>query len=345
MSEFLRKRTILRVGTQLAEQLMMIHSLSRSLSLVLATAALSYAPTALACSYAECGAPVRVFDEGARIPGNLVYFKVFEKTATLSLETTDGAPIAASAQTIGGDLVFAPDAPIAAGTHVRLKHAYHCTKSKPAKDVAGTYEFETVESAELTIRPIEFVLAPARDEDPTLASIRFNTAAAEHLVDHEVTIDGKLAWLAYEAFGEPRRLDFTTFCGDGAAQADSCNVYDNFPEGVHTVQVKSLVVGLDADPAPATFEVKSSCTQPPVAGKGLTDSQMRGTDAGTGASGRELRGVGECDGSVCSEPGKTTDDGCSVGGQGGASGVWLLGLLAFVWRRRTGQRAHRVIGS
>jgi hypothetical protein len=86
------------------------------------------------------------------------------------------------------------------------------------------------------------VLAPARDEDKTLASIRFNTAAAaEHLVDHEVTVDGKRAWLAYEKFGEPQRLDLSTFCGDAGPSADSCGVYEYFPEGVHTVQVKSSV--------------------------------------------------------------------------------------------------------
>ncbi|HKO91941.1 MAG TPA: hypothetical protein VJU61_12350, partial [Polyangiaceae bacterium] len=113
-----------------------------------------------ACSLPPCTSPVRLFERGATVPGNLVYFKLLgginvdgalQPLSPLSLETSEHEPIAASVRTIGFDRVFAPDQPIAPGTHVVLTYRPTCLFADE-QVASATYEFTTSEAAEFEPR-------------------------------------------------------------------------------------------------------------------------------------------------------------------------------------------------
>jgi hypothetical protein len=74
-----------------------------------------------ACPAPCFNGPLRTFENGPSIPGNLGYFKVLaDDPGELSLKTEDGKAIPANARMIGPDRVYAPIQPIAADSVVLL---------------------------------------------------------------------------------------------------------------------------------------------------------------------------------------------------------------------------------
>lgn len=234
----------------------------------------AWSAPAFACSYDPCGPAVRTFGENARVPGNLVFFRVEKDDATLALVTADGTPIPASVRTINGDKVFAPEQPIAANQRVRVRWSYKCTQS--GWDLEDEYTFKTTEPvAPLTghaeLELLEAGLRPwsnthRRETDwregfadvlPGWSNDDELIGAYSHLFDVRYEVDGKVVWKSGLA------LVVRTPCERAAAgNGSSCGDFDEFPAGPHTVSAIGHIIGTGVS-LNASLEVNTSCNGAP----------------------------------------------------------------------------------
>ncbi|MET0284631.1 MAG: hypothetical protein ABW352_09185 [Polyangiales bacterium] len=304
--------------------------------------ALSFASPALACfgSPFASGWPVRTFgtiyaDDGSQlvevpptVPGNLVYFLVTDESVPLVLETLDGSRVAASTRTIGRDRVFAPDAPIAAGTKLRLRW----TPSQAER--AGEYVFATGPASSGVDAPLTLAIdrrGVVSESDlgggpAAFTRVVFGWPAQPHLTTLEVHVDGKRA---VDLWGEPYAFSVRSLCALNEPTLDTCGLLHAVPVGTHTLTITRRVVGSDREPETASLSVSTSCSELP----------WLGLDAGAPLSfvdaGQVLDAASVQDASLGPDaaPSMRNDDGCRLA-RGPFDGAWLLLGLALLWRRK-----------
>jgi hypothetical protein len=227
-----------------------------------------YTAPASACAGPECTAPVRL-PALTSMPGNLVYFQVFpEDPGVLTLRTAGGEPIAASIQTLGADRVFAPEAAIPANTDVVLEYRESCFDG-PAS-ATSSFAFATTEAAAVELRPAQLTLEEKgvlyANRQVTAVFVRLRhlnpvaNAAGLPLLDTQAWVDGEHAQQIQSA-----ELELVAPCPSlSGLDIDSCNPPILLDPGVHSVEVRSHLVGQTTQPEPARLEVDLRCPASPV---------------------------------------------------------------------------------
>lgn len=260
---------------------------------------LCYTPPASACAGPECLPPVRL-PGLTSMPGNLVYFQVSsDDPGVLALRTAAGDPIAANTRMLGGDRVFAPDAPIPANTDVVLEYREHCYDG-PASE-SSTFSFHTTEAAEIELRPALLTLEEQgtlfQGDQVAAAFIRLRhqgpvaNAALLPLLSSQVWVDGDFEHV------QPSELELLMRCGSSQLDLgfDTCGESPLVVlPGKHTIEVRSHLVGQATQPEPARLDVELHCpasTVPPENGDaGAVDAGTGTAQDGSGA--REDAGTG-----------------------------------------------------
>src|SRR5688572_15506772 len=260
-----------------------------------AAALLAPAKEAMACSFPACSPPVRL--SGMQfVPGNLVYFEVTTDTpGAMSLRTEAGEPIAASIRTIGNDRVFAPDAPIAPETNLVLEYEESCYDGSEAP-VLGEFAFRTFEHLPITLQPGELFVAEYGVAYPGQGNNEFGFVrvqvrpsadyAAEHLMTHTLSIDGAGSW---SLVGSAWLVSIETRCEQQYSdiQYDSCGGVWAVPEGRHTLELKTHILGQDTPLEPLTLEIETRCPKPD------TEIESDGNDDGDDNDGDDPAPTGE----------------------------------------------------
>lgn len=334
-----------------------------------AVALLGDVEVARACSWPACSVPLRL--PGIEfIPGNLVRFEVTaDNPGAMSLRTEAGEPIPASLRTIGGDLVFAPEAPIAPFTTVVLDYEQACYPGyggEPAPP--GQFTFQTLEHAQITLQPGslyvgEYGVASPGDESSERGFVRVRMVpvadyAAHHLMTHTLTVDGQSGG-SWPRAGADVQFDIGSYCHsdyDGF-QYNSCGGLDAVPEGRHTLSLQTKILGYEGEIAPLTLEIETRC---PGAG-GLFDPETSSTppessgeEPAAGAEGSAVTQTGDADPSVENGVPAASDadafddvrraDACALRGgstPSSAAGGALLMLGLAGWYRRRSRRDSR----
>lgn len=235
------------------------------LALGLLGAALLIPRSALACSRVlACEPPVRLFPEGARVPGNLVYFKVTAaQPGALALRTSDGRSVPASIRTIGMDRVFAPDAEVPPDLSLELEYTPVCPVG--LQPTQTRFAFVTAPAQPLEIPTPTLTVedrGEARDHgaaNGVLAAsvlLRYRavctSCSAAHLTDTH--FDGDEGW--GQVAGDS--IELLTSC-EGLQIDNSCTGEVLAPPGRYTVRAWSSVVGESERPTPAVREVELRC--------------------------------------------------------------------------------------
>lgn len=225
---------------------------------VLTAAALGTAAPARACSKELCSPPVRLFARDAEVPGNLVYFELLgglnvdgqlQPASPLTLETAEGEPIAASVQTVGSDRVFAPDQPIAAGTHVVLKYRPSCLSADdgPA-EIEYAFTTGAAFTAVLPAEPSLEITEQGQGGERSRALVKLHYAqdasggaeALAHLIALTVAVDGERAPLDPDGLS----ASVQTRCAQRDEEIhDGCGVLTYVSEGEHSVAAKGKIIG------------------------------------------------------------------------------------------------------
>lgn len=258
----------------------------------MAAAVVLLAPSkqALACSLPACSPPVRLAGM-EYVPGNLVYFEVTADTpGTITLRTEAGDPIPASIRTIGGDRVFAPDAPIAPETNVVLEYEEACYGDVVSPAVKQ-FAFRTMEHLPITLQPArlfvaEYGVASPGVEDSERAFVRVELEpsaghAAEHLLRHTLTIDGQ-RYSTGPLVGSAWRVGVESACQRQFTeiQYSPCGGVSLVPEGRHTLVLQTHIVGDDTSFEPLTLEVETRCPGTEANADGDPEPAPGGPDAG-----------------------------------------------------------------
>jgi hypothetical protein len=228
-------------------------------------AALLLPRRALACStILACEPPVRLFPEGARVPGNLVYFKVkAAEPGALTLRSSDGRAVPAGIRTIGRDRVFAPDADVPPDQQLELEYTPVCPPG--LQPVQTKFAFTTAPAQPLEI-PTPTLSVEERGESrehgaaygvlAASVSLRYKavceSCSAAHLTDTH--FDGDEGW--GQVAGDS--IELLTSC-EGLQVDNSCTGYVLAPPGNYTVKAWSSVVGESKPPARAVREVELRC--------------------------------------------------------------------------------------
>jgi hypothetical protein len=237
---------------------------------------------ALACgSWSGCPPPVRLFpylgtpSHGAvfrpdPVPGNLIYFKLLvDDPGKLTLRTEDGKVIPSSIRTIGGDRVFAPDASVDADLALELEYTTVCPSTlEPWTDVFAfsTFEALTIDLEAPTLEVYEQgVRYPGVDHnDSSFVRLYYrspsNGAAAVHLLDQHVTVDGfEHVFESVDHGGG--YIEFHADCSPEATEVSqiACGRIGQFGTGAHHVVAWSTIVGDPSEPAKAELDVTLKC--------------------------------------------------------------------------------------
>jgi hypothetical protein len=243
-----------------------------------AAAALLVAGPAAPCSPFCRDAPVYLFPKQAEVPGNLIRFRLLvADPGPLELRAKGGALVPASITKMGLDRVFAPSAPVPAGTELTLHYELRCAGIR--KGVAGEYTFQVGPPAKVELRGAELVVHEQGTRDPGSAwnetgFVRVSYYSPEssgnagHLIQSTVTLDGRPYRFdeRLSQSGNPV-IEVASDCmlrggrdsgGDGYA-VDSCGALRSVPPGVHKVEVKPHLVGGDVELAPVSLEVTTVC--------------------------------------------------------------------------------------
>lgn len=246
---------------------------------------------AFACSQVPtCAPPVRLFPEGARVPGNLVYFKVTAADpGVLTLRASDGRVVPASIRTIGLDRVFAPDADLPPHQRLELEYSTVCPLPVGPQPAQGRFAFTTSEPQPLEM-PTPRLTLEVLDEDSDHPAAHGIAAAYATLKYEAICQSCSAAHLTdthfggHEGWGHVRqdRIDLLTTC-EGLQVADSCTGEAFAPPGRYKVEAWSSVVGAPREPAHAVREVELQC--------GLDGCAVRGSRRGAQDGGAVLAWV------------------------------------------------------
>ncbi|HEX6278153.1 MAG TPA: hypothetical protein VFZ53_34145 [Polyangiaceae bacterium] len=231
---------------------------------------------AFPCSMICAEPSVRTFGDQQEIPGNLVYFKVLTggDPGKLELRRKDGKRVPASIRTIGRDRVFAPDTPVANGTDLLLSYESRCERSRE-KPSPATYSFKVGPSATQEFRPPELATIevgtryPGTWNEGGFVRVEYYepdaAATSHHLIDTEVTIDGRPYQFDPGPFSSLPTITVVSECvtrgrtSNGGWGVDSCGRLRSVPPGDHTLTVKPRVVGSKSDPPHASIRVPTTC--------------------------------------------------------------------------------------
>lgn len=328
---------------------------------LLATASVTgFRPTAHACSPlpATCKPPVRLFpvDE---VPGDHIFFKTLvDAPGELSLRDANGRLIEADVRMIGGDRVFAPSAPVAAGQTLTLSYTTVCpgnaaTSLSPSKQ---TYTFKTyTDMASPGFTPAiglsEIGTAwPGTPNAERFVRLGYDSlagSAQHHLEDVFVTVDGKSYALNRSTFA----VELRSRCNQPEKDAiDSCGAVWSYAAGKHEVEIWSTIVGAGEQPhAKLTVELtrESAPSAGADAGAPCTQVGAKASDesAAQDESAQQVADTRSDDGLPAQDEG-TTDairarsNGCALANDASSThALFVFGsIVALITRRR--RRAH-----
>lgn len=309
-------------------------------SMLVALAVLQQAPRAMACSRA-CSAPVQL-PRGAELPGNMLYFKLLsDSPGELLLRTAAGEPIAAGVRTIANDRVFAPEAPVPAGTELVLEYTSDC-------GVASEFELIAAPHGELELRPAALVIDEQGLQNPgQLGEISFlrlryyspdvNGLAAS-LMSHRFTLDGHPVDTV--TIDGTELIQVATACRPLLDEPliDTCGFLRQVMPGLHTVVATTTIVGQATQPEPVTLEVEVSCGEGSVVDEAPAEPSLPAIDTRVTSDGTPPPLPAPPASS--SEPRASEASGCSLTAAPASSavggGAWIaaLALLATRLRRR-----------
>jgi hypothetical protein len=317
------------------------------------TAAVGHAAPARACS-PGCQTSVAVPSVGS-LPGNLVSFKVLlDDPETLSLATAGGDAIATHIVTRGGERMFEPVEPLAAGSNLVLTYS-EC----PGSGRLAEYAFTTGERSEIELRPSELavaertVLYPDRG-DEAIAVVRLSytspdaLGSAGHLVEHSATIDGHPIFFSKTIDGVAS-IDVHTVCRENISgfTPGMCGGLYSVPPGRHVVEVQSHFFGATTDPSPVQLTVETVCPgDVQLTADEEQSSVDQASDTGSGSSNTvtattAVEDVGEAVADVDTDPTSSgpSASGCTLGSSSASGGaVALAGVLLVMARRRRNRR-------
>jgi hypothetical protein len=230
------------------------------------------------------------------LPANRLYLRAYTRDAAAEVIRSDGGKVAASYRMVGPDLVFGPDAPIAAGERLSFRY-------KPCQSA------NTVETDVLAAAPAELPTAMGvlRVQEPKIetnaAGVRRSLATIVLDATPEAAANLGATEFTIEVDGErvPRapniplkqRPPFTlaAVCNveTPAGPRDECRsaALGWFTPGKHRVRLHAHVTGATTDPPPATIDVDLTCT--PMAS---ADGEDGGGGGGGCSVGGESRGAG-----------------------------------------------------
>lgn len=310
---------------------------------------------ARACSPPCFDPPIRLFAPDAQIPGNLIYFLVSTSDpGPLSLKTKSGEVVLSSIRTIGNSLVFAPDAPVSAGTELELTYEVIDRCSDNALKQL-TYTFRATEAQSMEVRPTSLSLTgqgiwfPESGGRLSVARVLAwgpdANGGSQHLAGMSASVDGHP--VAMTLNGGVASFEITTDCSDpGRVFGDgSCADYwQYFPEGVHTVELRSFVIGHSQGSGTTTLTVTTSCDQECGNLDGAQEQALARDDSETAERLAAPNGADDVTAESATADNTTakraTDSGgCTThsGSSSWTSGL-LLGLAALSWRRRQRRR-------
>lgn len=317
--------------------------------------ALLVATKAAPCTRLCKDPPVYLPPKQAEIPGNLIRFRVLvPEPGRLELRAKGRKKLPASTRAMGRDRVFAPDAPVAAGTELTLSYELECGRERSE----GEYTFRVGPPATVELRKAELTLYEVGTRDPGSAwneaafvRVRYgspeSSGNAGHLIQSTVTIDGRpYHFDGRESDAGGSIIEITSDCmlrgarEDADYQVDSCGALRNVPPGAHTVEVKPHLVGGDRELAPVRLEVTTVC---PHGLRPVPAASHRIPDV-PAPPGSALPTAGAQPGASTSArtPPKQSSSGCALGAAapGTPSVVFLAALAALARRRR--ERAQLV---
>lgn len=221
-----------------------------------------------ACSRVPtCTAPLRLFPRAGGIPGNLVFFKLFDQpgaaaAGTPSLHTSDGTPIPASVRNIGGDRVFAPISDLPLGLEVELEFDEVCPSGAALTPQHHTFRFTTGPAA--SPEPVTTSLrlldrGVEGDTGFTRVQLSSSGVAVEHLTDSLVRVGFDTLGVASDGV-----VRLGTDCDEPElSTVDSCVGTTSFGAGNYLIVSETSVVGSGAEPVRAQLTVPVGCDATP----------------------------------------------------------------------------------
>jgi hypothetical protein len=228
------------------------------------SAAIGRAAPARACSPA-CQTSVAV-PSVSSMPGNLVSFKVtLDNPETLSLATAGGDRVATQIVSRGGDRLFEPVEPLAAGSDLVLTYTV-C----PGTGALQKYAFTTDEPSDIELGPSELAVLERGVFYPDLgdraiAFVRLRYTPpdaggnAGHLLEHRASVDGQPTFVTNTdgVLG----VDVHTVCNQYTEDftPGMCGGLYSVPPGRHVVEVQSHFLGEAADPSPVRLTIETHC--------------------------------------------------------------------------------------
>jgi hypothetical protein len=318
-------------------------------------ASMLVATPALPCSRLCDDPPIYLWPKRAEVPGNLIRFRVLvPDPGRLELRNKAGVAIVASIKSMGQDRVFAPDAPVAAGTELTLHYEFRCGDPRKLHRGQGKFTFEVGPPSSIELRGASLTLYEQGTRDPGSAynesgfvRLRYldpeSSGNAGHLIQSTVTLDGR----PYEFDQSPLEgtvptIEVVSDCmlrdtdSDAGYQIDSCGKLRSVPPGEHTVEVKPHLVGGEAKLAPVSLKVTTFCPRgliPTPAASNLKPIPLPSVSA---------RAAGSVQGRSASPVKRTPkpkSTGCALGAEGREGAptlalVTLAALAAKVRRRR-----------
>jgi hypothetical protein len=196
----------------------------------------------------------------AVIPGNLVFFRVFEGPSVgvefTLVDTDTGAAIPSAIVTMADDRVLRPDAAIEPGRHLALLETHSIAgTSSGAKDVVR-HPFTTGEHAQVVLRrPRLEVIEDSGNEVVLRLTSPDASGSAKHLLSVSATLDGQ-ALSADSA--EPYTFVVRSSC-DGTSTWNSCTGLTSVSEGEHELEVRTHILGSMVQPEVVRRRVETAC--------------------------------------------------------------------------------------
>jgi hypothetical protein len=311
-------------------------------ALSFAGAAFALPAPVLACSPDPCPEPVRTFGENAHVPGNLVRFRILPgvdpSALNLELRTAAGELIPASVQGSDSERYFAPDQTMAPDLDLVLSYTRACNQwaeepgEMPVEYAFSTFESETPELLDPELVLIEQGQLFLGPDFPDHVFKRFriysgvNPSVAGHMLQLSATVDGTRFHI--DSSGYEPLLTLAANCEQTEpVSVDSCGTGGWLAPGMHTVELRSSVVGEAPRPV-VTLDVELSCDE--LAGTD-PDPDPVGGASGSGDSTEEDAPVAAQSGGCSAAP---RSDSASWSGLGLA-----IGALTLLARRKRRGRA------
>jgi MYXO-CTERM domain-containing protein len=286
---------------------------------------------------------VQLMHQRPFMPGNLIRFEIMpdNEHVTVSLWTADGEEVPASERLVNERRVFEAHEAIAPGTALELRYESSCDELSAAP---ATFQFTATEHVELEIGTMELTLLEegvtwsVNVDEPTLFK-RYSyqgpvDATAQHLLRHQVTLDGAALATSFSVHHFGLQLDdaITVFVGCNGNTSVFCGDIQVALPGVHTLRVETEILGEEDAPDPIEIEVEVSAAEAeqcqltsPLAEDGGDDIDRDGGSDEGGRSRSQRLGADTPHASSCS---------AALNRAGSASTAWAMLVLALIFARR-----------